>query len=243
VLVTGASGGIGAATAHRLASAGARLALHGRDRPVLEDLAHETGGIVMVADLTAPGAASQLVADTEERLGPLDIVVSSAGVGWAGDFVTMDPGTVDCLLTLNLSAHVHLARAVLPGMVKRGRGHLVLVGSIAGHVGVRQEAVYSAAKSGLAGLATALRHELAPTGVEISLVSPAVVATAFFDRRGRPYDRSRPRPIPAERVAAAVEAAVRRRRPRLIVPPWMGFPVAVAAVAPGLYHRLAARWG
>lgn len=242
-LVTGASGGIGAATARRLARRGARVALHGRDRAVLERLAAETGGVAVVADLTRPGAAEAAAAEAEERLGPLDVVVSNAGAGWAGDFVAMDPACAEELFALNLLAPVRLARAVLPGMAQRGHGHLVLVGSIAGHLGVRQEAVYSATKSGLAALASSLRDEMAPAGVGVSLISPGVVATPFFERRGSPYVRSRPRPIPADRVAAAVERAVTHDRSRLIVPAWMELPVALSAVAPRLYRRLSVRFG
>jgi short-subunit dehydrogenase len=243
-LLTGASGGIGAATACRLADAGARVALHGRDRDALERLAMRTGGVVVVADLCDAGAAEMAVAKAEASLGrPLDLVVSNAGAGWCGDFLSMEPDDIDRILALNLTAPVHLARAVLPGMVVRGRGHLVLVGSIAGHLGVGQEAVYSAAKAGLVTLAEALRAEVAPAGVGVSLVSPGVVATGFFDHRGHPYGRRHPQPIPPERVAWAVEQAVVRGRARVIVPAWLGAPVALAAVLPGLYRRLSYRWG
>ncbi len=203
-----------------------------------------TGGVVVVADLCEPGAAEAAVAKAEAALGrPLDLVVSNAGAGWCGDFVTMEPDEIDRILALNLAAPVHLARAVLPGMVERGSGHLVLVGSIAGHLGIGEEAVYSAAKAGLVGLAEALQAEVSSAGVGVSLVSPGVVATGFFARRGRPYGRSWPQPIAPERVASAVERAVVRGRSRVIVPAWMGAPVALSALLPGLYRRLSYRWG
>lgn len=203
-----------------------------------------TGGVVVLAELSEPGAAEAAVAKAEAFLGrPLDLVVSNAGAGWCGEFTSMEPDEIDRLLALNLAAPIHLARAVLPGMVERGRGHLVLVGSVAGHLGLRQEAVYSAAKAGLVALAESLRTEVCATGVGVSLVSPGVVATAFFDRRGRPYARSWPRPIAPERVAGAVERAVVTGQPRLIVPAWMGAPIALSALLPGLYRRLAYRWG
>ncbi|MGH9068428.1 MAG: SDR family NAD(P)-dependent oxidoreductase, partial [Acidimicrobiales bacterium] len=235
--------GIGEATARRLARAGARLALHGRDRACLDALAGDIGGMVVTADLCIPAAAAEAAAKAEAELGPLDVVVSNAGVGWAGDFTTMEPGDIDRLLAVNLAAPTHLARATLPGMVERGRGHLVLVGSIAGHLGVRGEAVYSAAKAGVVGLAGALATEVGPSGVAVSLVSPGVVDTAFFEHRGRPYGRTRPRPIPPERVAEAVEEALRTGRPRALVPSWLEVPVALSVLAPGLYRRLTARYG
>lgn len=243
-LLTGASGGIGAATAVRLADAGALVALHGRDRDALERLAMRTGGVVVVADLCDPGAAETALDKAAAALGrPLDLVVSNAGVGWYGDFVDMDPDELDRILAVNLVAPVHLARAALAGMVERGRGHLVLVGSIAGHLGVSHEAVYSAAKAGLVTLAEALRAEVADAGVGVSLVSPSVVATRFFERRGRPYGRRWPQPVSPELVAAAVEAAIVRGRSRVIVPAWMGAPIALSALWPSLYRRLSYRWG
>lgn len=243
-LLTGASGGIGAATACRLADAGALVALHGRDRDALERLAMRTGGVVVVADLCDPGAAETALAKAEVALGrPLDLVVSNAGAGWCGEFLEMDPDEVDRILAVNLAAPVHLARAALPGMVERGRGHLVLVGSIAGHLGVSNEAVYSAAKAGLVTLAEALRAEVRGSGVGVSLVSPGVVSTRFFERRGRPYGRHWPQPIPPEQVAWAVERAIVRGRARVIVPAWLAAPVALSALMPGLYRRLSYRWG
>lgn len=241
-LVTGASSGIGGATARLLAEAGARVAVHGRDRAALDRLAADLGTLTIQAELTEPGAAEAVAAAAEADLGPLDVVVSNAGAGWSGPFCEMDPVDADRLIALNLSAPVHLARAVVPGMAARGRGCLVLVGSIAGHLGAPQEAVYSATKAALASLAESLRAELAPVGVGVSLVSPGVVKTAFFERRGLPYARRRPRPIPAGRVAASVKTAITQGRPRTIVPGWLGLPVAISALSPGLYRRMADRW-
>lgn len=241
-LVTGASSGIGGATARLLSAAGARVAVHGRDRAALERLADDLGAPTILGDLTEPGAAEAVAAAAEADLGPLDVVVSNAGAGWSGSFCEMNPANADRLIALNLIAPVHLARAVVPGMVDRGRGCLVLVGSIAGHLGVPEEAVYAATKAALAALAESLRAELAPAGVGVCLVSPGVVETAFYERRGLAYTRRLPRPIPAGRVAAAVKAAVTKGRPRTIVPSWLGLPVAVSALTPGLYRRLADRW-
>lgn len=243
-LVTGASGGIGEATACRLAEAGARVALHGRDRDALDRLALRTGGVSVVADLCDSGAVEDCVAKAEAALGrPLDVVVSNAGAGWYGEFTAMPPGDVERILAINLAAPIALARATLPGMIERGRGHLVFVGSVAGHLGLAQEAVYSAAKAGLVALSEALRAEVRGTGVGVSLVSPGVVATRFFERRGRPYSRRLPRPISPERVARTVERSIVGGSTRTIVPAWMSGPVALSACAPGLYRRLAYRWG
>jgi short-subunit dehydrogenase len=124
-------------------------------------------------------------------------------------------------------------------MAGRGHGAVVFIGSVAGHVGVPGEAVYAAAKAGLVGLADSLRAELAGLGVSVSVVSPGAVATPFFERRGVPYGRRFPRPVPPERVADAVMAAVRTGRPETLVPRWLAVAVRLRGAAPSLYRRLA----
>jgi short-subunit dehydrogenase len=147
------------------------------------------------------------------------------------------------LIELNLTAPVQLARLLVPAMAARGRGHVVFVSSIAGATAVRGEAVYSAAKAGLACFAESLAHELAGTGVGISVIVPGVIDTPFFERRGRPYDRQRPRPLPAERVATAITAAVTADRRVVYVPGWLRFPAWLHGAAPGTFGRLARRFG
>ncbi|MEU0334331.1 SDR family NAD(P)-dependent oxidoreductase [Streptomyces sp. NPDC006193] len=243
-LVTGASSGIGAAVARRLAAEGGwRLALNGRDVTRLEQVAAECGATALPADLTRPGADRRLGDLALDHLGRLDLLVAGAGVGWAGDFTGMPGPRIDEVVRVDLLATVHLVRALLPHMVAAGSGRIVLIGSFAGSVGVRGEAVYSAAKAALAAFADALRYELHGTGVGVTHVIPGVVDTPFFDRRGAPYTRSWPRPVPSARVADAVCAAVRRGRDEVYVPGWLRLPARVHGAAPGLYRRLAVRFG
>ena len=131
---------------------------------------------------------------------------------------------IDELVAVNLLAPIRLTRAIVPGMVERGRGRIVNVGSIASHVPVRGESAYTATKSGLAGFGESLRSELAGTGVGVTLVSPGVVRTRFFERRGTPYRRSSPRPIPAGRVGWEIVRAVERERDDVFVPGWLVDP-------------------
>ncbi|MES9526077.1 SDR family NAD(P)-dependent oxidoreductase [Streptomyces capoamus] len=243
-LVTGASSGIGAAVARRLAAEGGwRLALNGRDVTRLEQVAAQSAAIALPADLTRPDAGRRLTGLALDHLGRLDLLVAGAGVGWAGEFAGMPATRIDEVVGVDLLATVHLVRTVLPHMVAAGNGRIVLVGSLAGSVGVRGEAVYSAAKAALATFADCLRYELRGTGVGVSHVVPGVVDTPFFDRRGTPYARSWPRPVPVERVADAVCAAVRHGRDEVYVPGWLRLPARVRGAAPGLYRRLAARFG
>jgi short-subunit dehydrogenase len=243
-LITGASSGIGAAVAQRLAEQGEwQLVLSGRDRRRLADIAERTSALAIPADLTDPAAPRVIVDAAVEALGPIDLLVAGAGIGWAGPFETMSTEIIDQLLTVDLRAAVQLVRLVLPSMLAAGRGHIVLIGSVAGTLGVRHEAVYSAAKAALGVFAEALRQEVHGTGVRITHVLPAVVDTPFFDRRGTPYARSRPRPLPPERVADAICRAVAQGREQVYVPAWLRLPGFVHNAAPVLYQRLALRFG
>ncbi|MFC7472239.1 SDR family NAD(P)-dependent oxidoreductase [Actinomadura keratinilytica] len=134
------------------------------------------------------------------RAGRVDALVAGAGIGWAGPFVTMPPEEIDRVLTVNLTSTLRLVRLLLPPMVARGTGRLVLIGSMADWVGVGDEAVYSASKGALLTFADSLRRELAGTRVRVSVVSPGAVDTPFFARRGTPTIAA-PRPVSAERVA------------------------------------------
>lgn len=242
-LVTGASGGIGAATARALAAAGVHVALAGRDAAALAALAVTTGGVALPGDLTEPGRPARLVVDATAALGDLDIVVSNAGAGWAGPFSEMTGADIDGLIDLNLRAPAHLLRAAVPGLLAKGRGHLVVIGSIAGLVGVPDEAVYSAVKAGLVGLCDALRAELGDGGVKVTLVSPGVVDTPFFDRRNRPYERAWPTAIPAAEVADVIVDCLRWGRPEAVVPSWLVVPARLRGGVPRIYRSLASRFG
>ncbi|MGQ4443273.1 SDR family NAD(P)-dependent oxidoreductase, partial [Streptomyces violaceoruber] len=142
-LVTGASSGIGAAVARRLGDEdGWRLVLTGRDPVRLRQVADDTSATAFAADLTLPGAGRQLTDFTLATAGPVDLLVAGAGVGWAGEFLDMPPRTIDDVLDVNLLATLRLVRLLLPGMVAAGSGRVVLIGSLAGSVAVRDEAVY-----------------------------------------------------------------------------------------------------
>jgi len=242
-LVTGASSGIGLALAPLLARHGAILALAGRDLRALEEVAARTGGEPFAADLAAPDGAERLAAQVLERWGRVDLLVNNAGAGWAGDLAAMPPETADRLIALNLAAPVRLTRLLLPGMLERGDGHLVYVTSIAGATGVAREAVYAATKAGLAAFADSLREEVTAAGIGVSVVVPGVVDTPFFERRGSAYDRSWPPPIPADRVARALLRAIRSDRAEVFAPAWIRLPARLKGALPGVYRRLALRFG
>jgi short-subunit dehydrogenase len=241
VLLTGASSGLGRACALAMAARGARLTLTGRDEARLAETAEAVGGDLLVADLASGAAVQALVEALAERPVP-DVVVHNAGAGLVGSADDVDPGDWDRLLAVNVSAPVRLTAALLPGMRARGSGHLVFVTSVAAHLGVPEEAAYSATKAALAGYAAGLRAELAGTGLVVTSFAPGVVDTDFFARRGAPYERRVPRLMPPDRVAERLAHAVEADRDEVVVPAWMRLPIALRAVAPGAYWRLSRRW-
>jgi NAD(P)-dependent dehydrogenase (short-subunit alcohol dehydrogenase family) len=241
VLVTGASRGIGRATAELLAGRGATVVLTGRDEPALGALAERLDGSYLALDLTSPDAADRLVRHALDRHGRLDAVVANAGVGHVGPFAEMPAEAIGRLVELNLRAPMLLARAAVP--VLPAGGALVFLGSIAGAVGVPGESVYSACKAGLEAFAEVLAEELSDRRIAVSTVLPGVVDTDFLRGRAVPYDRRYPRPMPPERVARAVLAALTGSRRRRFEPRWLAIPAWLSAAVPGFYRRLARRFG
>jgi short-subunit dehydrogenase len=243
-LVTGASSGIGAATAAALATAGASLLLSGRDEARLAEVAARTGGTALGCDLAVPGGAAALAEQAKAAArGGIDVLVNNAGLGWAGPTGEIPAAKVTELATVNLAAPIELTRLLVPGMAERGRGGVAFVSSIAGVTGVRGEAVYAATKAGLTAFAESLAYEVRGRGVTVSVIVPGVIDTPFFSRRGTPYGRARPAPIPAGRVAAAIVSALEHDRPVVYVPGWLRFPAWLHGTAPGAFRALAARFG
>jgi short-subunit dehydrogenase len=252
-LVTGGSSGIGAGTARALAAAGARLLIAGRDADRLHAVARQTGGVALPCDLasaTGPADLASAALRAAASLAPasagtagIDILVNNAGVGWAGPLGEITAAKVAELVAVNLTAPMELTRLLVPGMVARRRGRVVFISSIAGVTGVRGEAVYAATKAGLATFAESLSYELSGDGVRACVIVPGVIDTPFFDRRGRPYDRRRPAPIPAGRVARAVVSCLEHDRAEVYVPGWMRGPAWLHGAAPGIFRALAARFG
>ncbi len=186
-LLTGATGGLGRAIARALAERGASLALSARVAEALEALAAELPGEghrVLPADLAEPGAAERLAAEA----GEVDILVANAGLPGAGLLTDFSPEEVQRALRVNLEAPMLMARALYPGMIERGSGHLVFVASLAGKAASPRSSIYNATKFGLRGFALGLRTDLAGTGVGVSLVSPGFVREAgmFADSGAKP---------------------------------------------------------
>ena len=198
-LITGASRGIGRAIALRLAPRWRILAL-ARTAGELETLAaeiHGNGGEceTMVLDVTDGPAVRNALEGHD-----VDVVVNNAGVGVMKPFVELEPEDWQLMMDVNLNAVYHVTHSVLPGMLARGRGHVIIIGSIAGKSGFVGGAAYAATKFAVNGFAESLMLEVRDAGVKVSVVMPGSVATSF-NRSGRDQSWK----LMAEDVAAAVE--------------------------------------
>jgi NADP-dependent 3-hydroxy acid dehydrogenase YdfG len=208
-LVTGASSGIGSATAHALAAAGARLALGSRRGG---DLGIE-GALGQVCDVRDPGQVGALTAAAVDRFGALDIVVANAGVGAYGDFLSLDPEHLEEMIDTNVKGLLYTVRATLPHLLKSEGADLVVVASIAGQRGPEGEAVYAASKFAQVGFMRSLDHELYRQGVRCSTIAPGGVHTEFAMGRGRsPGDPDLAEMMRPQEIADAVVHCVTRPR-------------------------------
>jgi len=208
-LVTGASGGIGAAIAKALHGAGATVALSGTRVPALEALAGELGSRahVVPADLSQAEAADALIKSAEAAMGAVDILVNNAGMNRDMLLMRLTDKDWQAVLDVDLTSAFRLSRAVLRGMVKRRWGRIVGVGSVVGTIGNAGQANYAAAKAGLIGMSKSLAGEVATRNITVNVVSPGFIRTAMTDKltddqRGKILTR-----IPAERLGEPKDVA------------------------------------
>ena len=233
VIVTGASSGIGRATAARLARSGTTVVLAARRADLLATLVTEieaAGGsaLAVTTDVGDPAAVGALVERAVAVTGRLDGLVNNAGIG-GGRSILAGDDEVKQMITVNLLAPIRLMRAVVPIMCGQGAGAIVNIGSVAGEVGIG--GTYSATKFALRGLTDSVRRELAGTGVGVSLIEPGFINTSLSDRR-------RPGVPGPEIVAAAVERALIRPRRRIVVPRKYRAAITLSNAFPYLTDRL-----
>jgi short-subunit dehydrogenase len=240
VLLTGATGGIGAATARALSARGAAVIVSGRRLDRLEDLAAETGGRAVAVDLAEPDGPKRLV----EQAGDVDVLVAVAALSQAGEITSFSPADVDRVLAVNLRAPVMLARLLAEPMTSRGSGHLVFVSSLQGKSASPLSSVYTATKFGLRGFSLSLRLDLSEHGVGVSCVSPGFVSDAgMFADSGAPLPPG-VRTVKPDAVARAIVRAIERNRAEVEPAP---FPLRagarMAGVAPVLAGTVTKRLG
>ena len=183
-LVTGASGGIGAAVARSLAEEGVRLGLASRSG---RDLGIE-GVVARSCDVRDPAAIHALTNEVVDRFGGLDVVVMNAGVGSYGPFLELPDNELEEMIDVNVKGALYTLRAAIPHLLRSDGADLITIASEAGRRGLPLEATYCASKFAQVGLTRALDHELRPQGVRCTNVCPGGVATGFAMGRGRTPD-------------------------------------------------------
>ena len=229
-VVTGASSGIGAATACELARRGARVVLAARRADELTEQVEaieEEGGeaLAVVADVTDPAQIATLIERALASYGQIDILVNNAGIGSSTSFATMPLEQITQVVGVNLLGVALLTRAVLPGMLERRQGVIITVSSVAGHIALNP--LYSATKFSVRGFSRSLRRELTGTGVAVSVVSPGFIRTRH-NRRIRA-------PLPGPQVVArSIADLVIHPRREVVVPGYYWGAIWVERLFPGL---------
>jgi NADP-dependent 3-hydroxy acid dehydrogenase YdfG len=250
-IVTGASSGIGAATARHLARAGVRVVLAARNLAALEQVAREvtalgSSALVIPTDVRDPAQCAALVERTLAEWGRLDILINNAGLGYSNRVGMLNADEVRAQIDTDLTGVIWCCNAAVPAMLNAGRGAIINIGSVAGRIGLPTSSVYCAAKFGLDGFTQGLRTEVQRRGVAVSLLNPGFVATDFSRRasRGGVDTRSRPGPeMSSDDVAAAILRLLQRPR-RQVVMTWpYAIATGIARLLPGLTAWIMARVG
>ncbi len=249
VVVTGASSGIGEASAYRFAGEGARLGLLARRRDRLQEVAAKVralGGeaLVVPVDLADGDSARRAVREVETTFGRVDVLVNNAGFGLYAPIESVLREDIERLFAVNTFGALACIQAVLPGMRRNGKGLIINVSSIVGRRALPMTGAYGASKYAMQGLSDALRVELAGTGVRVSVVCPGYTATEFSERV-LDYGAERRRPtgavMSAEEVAEAIFACARRPRRQIVLTGKGRLVVFLERFAPGIADWLIAR--
>jgi short-subunit dehydrogenase len=240
IVVTGASAGIGEATAVAFAKRGAKVVLAARRLERLEELANRierAGGhaLAIKVDVTDHEQLGHLPGIVQEAFGPTDVLVNNAGIPGGGRFEDLTYEQIERIIRVNLLGVIDGTRAFLPAMRRRGRGHIVNVASLAGRFAAPSASVYAASKHGVVAFSESLHYEVEHQGVRITSVNPGFVATEGFPQEGLD-----PRIVmDVDRVADAIVRVVRRDiAPEYSVPRWVASLQAFRVLTPPLY-----RWG
>lgn len=239
VAVTGGARGIGREIARQLAAAGVRVAIGDRDADAAAATAAELGQAVQgfALDVTDTASFREFLAATESQLGPIDVLVNNAGVMWVGAFDTEPESATQRMLDINLHGVIRGVRLAAPAMAARGRGHIVTIASAAARLSPPGESTYAATKHGVLGYLTGVREELRGSGVQLSVIMPAVVDTELAVGTATGAAKLLQ---PAD-VAHAVLHVIARPRFEVTVPRYVGPLSRVVEVLPQRVRDLALR--
>lgn len=240
VVVTGASSGIGEATAVAFAKRGAKVVLAARRLKRLEDLAdriERAGGkaLALKCDVGEPDEVQKLPGIVEELVGPTDVLVNNAGIPGGGQLVELSMEQIERVVRVNVLGVLYGTRAFLPGMLARGHGHVVNVASLAGMFAAPGASLYTATKHAVVAFSESLNFDTEPNGVLVTTVNPG-----FVDTEGFPQGRLPTRIVMnVDRVSDAIVKVVRNGiAPEYTIPRWIAPFQAFRVLTPPLY-----RWG
>lgn len=251
-LVTGASGGLGTHIARRLAQKGMNVAVSGRREDALAAVVDELSGLgvrahAAPADLADLSQIDSVAQSSEDALGPIDVLINNAGIEITSAFAAYTREELKTVVDVNLTAPLLLTHRLVPGMLARGRGHVVFVSSVAGKLGTAYQEPYSAAKAGLVGLTQALRAEYLDAPVGFSVVCPGFIAgDGMYQRMLEEGFRSNRLmgETTVAKITDKVVEAIERNLPEVIE---SGAPIrpalALSQLAPRAVERIAPRFG
>lgn len=251
-LVTGASGGIGAEIARRLADEGVGLALSGRRKDALASVAAEVSAlgthcVTIPADLRDREQVRGLLDRAEAELGDIDVLINNAGVEGVSSFTSCSEQELSEMIEVNLTVPMLLTHAAVPGMLSKGRGHVVFISSLAGKVGPAYNQPYAASKAGLIALTQSLRAEYSGSPVGFSVVCPGFTAGDGMYQRMADQGHTSNRFVGETstlKVAEAVVRAIKHDVPEIVE---SGAPIrpmlALQQLAPRIVERLAPHFG
>jgi short-subunit dehydrogenase len=254
VLITGASSGIGEATARAFAPTGVRFVLAARRLERLLALAQEIeragaesgASLVVPTDISRAEDIEALVAATLDRFGRIDILFNNAGLGRIGWLEALTPDEIRAQFDVNILGMILLTRAVLPAMQRQRSGHIINMASMAAKIATPGYTAYAATKSAVAGFSEALRREVAPWGIHVSLICPGGAQTEFGEKahieRRTGLRTPRLLRLSADDVARTVVSVAHRPRRQVILPWPLALGVAVNRLAPWLIDWVSARF-
>ncbi len=248
-LLTGASRGLGPYIARALANRGANLTLTARTADALEATAREVSAagvraVSIPADVTDQTDRERMLKNAVAAIGPIDILINNAGIEWVCEYTKLSPELIEQMIQTNLVAPLILSRLVLPDMIARGSGHIVMMSSLGGKKGSPYSATYAATKAGLIEWTSGVREELRGTGVSASVICPGFVSDAgMFAEYGKRAPRLAGESQPDE-VADAVVHAIKRDVGEITVNPGPKRLLSIAnAISPGTVTWLLRRFG
>jgi 3-oxoacyl-[acyl-carrier protein] reductase len=238
VLITGASRGIGREIAVAASKKGARVGLMARAKDELSQVLEACGGngAIAVADVADRVQVESAIGALQRELGPADVLINNAGIGAYGFVVDTDVETIEKMMRVNYFGTVYATKAVLPGMIERAHGHIVMIASIAGRIGAPLEAGYSASKFAMVGFSEALAMEVKRKGIGLSIIDPGPVETHFTEARGVPFASNTPKPVQPQAVAELVMRAVERNKMEKFIPSWLGPAFTFKVLVPPAYR-------